>query len=233
MQAHTATASVLPADNSALRTAVLELLGGDVYFGFDASAHALEVTMTGGATRPIFERIIAHLKPRSIIEVGTWNGASALHMAKLMKQHCGGGTIACVDTWLGSHHELWTEPYRTQLHLKHGYPMQYFQFLANVVKSGQQDVILPVPMTASAAARYFVSKGLSADCIYIDASHEEEDVYADLTAYWPLLRTGGIFFGDDYSPRYPGCIRAVNRFAYEHSLYLTTEEKKWMVVKAA
>jgi hypothetical protein len=79
-----------------------------------------------------------------------------------------------------------------------GYPQVYFDFLANVVQHGFQDVIIPVPCTSVIAARVLASQGIVADLIYIDGSHNYDDVVADIRAYRPLLRSGGVMFGDDY-----------------------------------
>jgi hypothetical protein len=48
-----------------------------------------------------------------------------------------------------------------------------------------------------------------ADLIYIDGSHEYEDVISDIDSYLPLVRKGGIFFGDDYYG-WPGVAKAVD-----------------------
>lgn len=40
----------------------------------------------------------------------------------------------------------------------------------------------------------------SLDFIYIDADHRYEAVLADLSAWYPKLKPGGIFAGDDYGP---------------------------------
>ena len=37
-----------------------------------------------------------------------------------------------------------------------------------------------------------------ANLIYVDASHEEEDVYNDITQWYPHLAVGGIMCGDDW-----------------------------------
>lgn len=36
-----------------------------------------------------------------------------------------------------------------------------------------------------------------ADAIYVDAAHDTEAAYRDMVTYWPLLRPGGVMFGDD------------------------------------
>ncbi len=38
----------------------------------------------------------------------------------------------------------------------------------------------------------------SLDWIYIDAGHDYDNCLADLKAWWPKLRSGGFFTGDDY-----------------------------------
>ena len=48
---------------------------------------------------PIFATLIKRVKPRVIIEVGSWVGASAIHMAKLAGPEC---IMWCVDTFEGS-----------------------------------------------------------------------------------------------------------------------------------
>ena len=86
-------------------------------------------------------------------------------------------------------------------------------------------------MTSISAGELLAAYNVTADLIYIDAAHGEYEVYGDLTHYWPLVRPGGIMFGDDYYTTWHGVIKAVNRFAYEHSLPLETNGGKWFMVK--
>ena len=66
--------------------------------------------------------------------------------------------------------------------------------------------------------------------IYVDASHEEEDVYQDLCSYWEIVSDRGILFGDDYS--WDGVRLAVERFAKEEGRKVTFNADKWVLHKA-
>lgn len=164
--------------------------------GFDASAYPDDVR-GWGSDSPIFKEMIEQVRPRLIVEVGTWKGASALTMAQACDALDLDTRIVCVDTWLGAHEFIGVGGERDLL-LRHGWPMVYFQFLANVVKANQTRRIIPFPQTSLIAARYLAQHQIKADLIYIDGSHDEVDVAMDIRAYLPLLRTGGVLFGDDY-----------------------------------
>ena len=64
-----------------------------------------------------------------------------------------------------------------------------------------------------------------ADLIYLDGSHEEEDVYQDIVAWWDLVSRGGVLVGDDWS--WDGVRMAVSRFASENGLTITHRHDKW------
>jgi hypothetical protein len=201
------------------------------YEGFDFQSLPFDAHGWGGQSSA-FRELIALSKPRLIIEVGTWKGASALEMAAAIRDLGLPTRIICVDTWLGAL-EFWTDqkdPERyLSLQLRHGYPAVYYQFLANVCHKGFQEQIVPFPQTASTAALWFRSFGISADMIYVDASHEEEDVYQDLCNYWEVVSDGGILFGDDYS--WDGVRLAVHRFAKEEGREVTFVSDKWVLRK--
>ena len=48
------------------------------------------------------------------------------------------------------------------------------------------------------------------DIVYIDAAHEYEPVKADIDAWLPKVKVGGIICGDDYVAGWPGVVQAVN-----------------------
>ncbi len=56
-------------------------------------------------------------------------------------------------------------------------------------------------------------RGMKFDCVFLDADHSYEAAKADLEAWWPLVREGGVLCGHDYSNRYKHEVkRAVNEF---------------------
>jgi len=59
------------------------------------------------------------------------------------------------------------------------------------------------------AARGFIDDVL--DFVFLDAGHEYPDIEADIRAWWPKVRKGGILAGHDYGhPDFPGVAQAVN-----------------------
>ena len=56
----------------------------DPYRDLNDEASALDL-QGWGSNHPIFAQIIAKIRPALIIEVGTWKGASAVHMARVAK----------------------------------------------------------------------------------------------------------------------------------------------------
>ncbi len=200
-------------------------------------------------TTKTFEALIKVVQPTLIIEAGSWKGKSASVMAKFAKEldhFCG---IACVDTWLGareffthqrsvidnswfndfvSNPDFHKERY-DELKLKNGYPSVYYSFLANMMHEGIQDMVIPFPMPSTMGARYFKAADVVSEMIFIDASHEEEDVYNDLQAYYKLLAPDGVMFGDDIW--IDDVKKAVDRFCLNKYLKPVYTDAYWVVSK--
>jgi hypothetical protein len=204
---------------------------GNINFeGFEPLAQDLS---GWGGNSPIFNRLICELTPKTIIEVGTWKGQSAINMANSIKSLSLNSKIYCVDTWLGSI-EFWTHFNHTEdrdLLIKFGYPQIYYQFLSNVLHNNVQDIIIPVPMPSLTACKYFKTKGIFADLIYIDASHEEEDIYLDVVNYWEVLSSGGVIFGDDFSDDWPGIAKSIKRFSEKIKIEYEVFDYTWIIRK--
>ena len=185
-----------------------------------------------GSTAPIFEELITKIKPKHIIEVGTWKGASAIHMASLVKKHTLDCKITCVDTWLGAL-EFHLDPITPRdLKLVDGYPSVYYQFLYNIREKGHDDIITAFPNTSSIAAWYFKAKNIKADLIYVDGSHEYPDVISDIHSYLPLLNDGGVLFGDDHTKEWPGVVQAYKEACeIYHAIPVVIRNNYWVLQK--
>jgi len=193
----------------------------------------LKIDLQGwGSEHPVFQFVIETYKPQLIIEVGTWKGASLLHMAKLAERAGLDTQFICIDTWLGSNDVLWlSDEYRQSLLLEGGYPTMYRQFIRNILDNGISDRVFPLPMTSSAAYHLLKRLGVQPDMVYIDAGHKEEEVAIDLDNYFDILRPSGVMFGDDYMLEWPGVIAAVNKFVAKHSLPLLASPGKFVIRK--
>lgn len=72
----------------------------------------------------------------------------------------------------------------------------------------------------------------SLDWVYIDGDHTYEAVLADLEAYWPVVRPGGMVGGDDYrNPGWwdDGVTRAVDEFAKARRLDVTVIGTQFLI----
>lgn len=141
---------------------------------------------------PTFKRVIDEIKPSIICEVGSWKGASAIHMASVSSAH-----VYCVDTWLGGIDHLMSPAELDHIPKKHGYPQMYFQFLTNVKLSGFQNRIIPIPNTSTNGMKYLAKNNITPQLMYIDASHEAEDVAQDIRTARRLFPKCALL-GDDW-----------------------------------
>jgi hypothetical protein len=110
------------------------------------------------------EACIKKIKPKTVIEVGSWLGLSTRFIAERLPQK---SKLYAVDTWRGSPGE--------ELHMQDPRLPHLFQlFLSNVRHARLTDVIVPIRMDSLEASEEL---NVHADMIYIDASHETESVY--------------------------------------------------------
>jgi len=166
------------------------------------------------------EEIIQRIKPKVVVEIGTWLGCSAIFMAKRLPE---GAVLYAVDTWEGS-----IEHHRNQV-WKEMLPTLYRQFLSNVIHQPNKltDVIVPIKKTSLQAAKQF---NKSIDLIYIDGSHEDDDVYNDIMAWYPKIAKEGVCCGDDYKGWYP-VKKGVDRAAAKLGVTVKHEGYFWWFVR--
>lgn len=169
------------------------------------------------------EKLIDSRNVKTVIEVGCWLGKSTRHIASLLPPD---GKVFAIDHWNGS-----IEHQPGQSHHHPCLNNLYDHFLSNVIHAGLTDKIVPIRMNSLDAAKMLLASITSEthfDLIYIDASHDYESVYADLKAWYPLVKGQGILCGDDWG--HEPIIRAVNQFALEEGLSIDVSESCWCLI---
>jgi SAM-dependent methyltransferase len=132
------------------------------------------------------------------VEVGVWKGRSASFMAVEINNSKKHIKFDCIDTWEGSvEHQEYDIIVNKKL---------YDLFLEKI--EPVKDIINPIKMSSLDAVNLYEDKSL--DFVFIDASHEYEDVKKDILAWLPKVKVGGILAGHDYSQMWDGVVKAVD-----------------------
>lgn len=151
---------------------------------------------------PEFYKYIEQVKPKLIVEVGTWFGGSARHIATLAKDFNKEVEIVCIDTFLGSVEHWVAHEWLKPGMFRNGRPVIYEQFISNVIHLNLQKTITPFPIDSVNGALTLLRYNIKADLIYIDGGHEYESVSQDIKLYSNIVRPGGVMIMDDshYEP---------------------------------
>lgn len=134
------------------------------------------------------------------VEIGCFLGRSACCFGDLIRASGKRVTVLCVDVWPaqydfrdGKGGGLLVEA-----------PAETFK--ANVRQAGLTTILVPIHAPSTWAAT-FVRDNLAA--VFIDGDHEYASCAADIAAWLPKVRSGGILAGHDFSDSFPGVEKAV------------------------
>jgi predicted O-methyltransferase YrrM len=164
-----------------------------------------------GSNHGIFRQAIKSLRPVTIVELGTWKGASAIHMAGLCKEYGIAAQILCVDNFIGFPSFYFRkEQAHKEFKIKGGFPRLYWTFMKNVVTAGHQDIITPLVMQTENAVQVCKAKNIKADLIYVDGDHSYAGCKKDLALFDSVLAEDGVFLCDDY--QWEGAKQAIDEY---------------------
>ena len=152
------------------------------------------------------------------VELGSWTGRSAAYCVVELINQNKLGAFYCVDTWKGE--------------AAIAYDPATVQDLKKIFRQNLKPVLKHITMLSMIswnAARRFQDN--SVDFCYVDAGHSYEAVTNDLTAWWPKLRPGSMFGGDDYTKGYPGVQQAVWDFFGPRDIKVRRAGRCWLVTK--
>lgn len=149
-------------------------------------------------------------RPKVVVELGSWLGASAIAMARSVRRW--GGTVTCVDTWAGELNDDGGSPAGKS-------PLMILSCARAMVEAGVSANVRLVPAPTLEAAYWWTQP---IDFLYVDADHSYKGTLHDLKLWVPHVTRGGLIAGDDYDhPRYPGVKAAWDEFEIDRGLTLT------------
>ena len=164
-------------------------------------------------------------RPRAGCEVGVWQGVNAEGLLRRFRRLY----LTMVDPYKATDEEYQGRQVLTQTALDDAWQ----QALARTQFAHNRRHLLLMPSTV-AAGRVLDD---SQDFVFLDGLHDYDNVVADLLAWWPKVRGGGLFAGHDYGNQNNrlgifGVDRAVNEFADERGLAVGVADAHiWWVVK--
>ncbi len=150
-------------------------------------------------------------RPVRVLEIGSWEGRSTVFLLR----HLPMASVTAVDTWEGSREHI-GDPRLTRIEEL---------FDANVARYGARLI-----KVKSTSADFFRLHAACApfDFIYVDGSHDADDVMADALGAFALLVPGGILVFDDYVwNRHPDPSR---RPAAAINAFLTTVRDRYRIL---
>lgn len=123
------------------------------------------------------------------LEVGSWTGDTTLIWAAAAQRQ--NGKVYCVDWWLGNDD--------TELHRTAREHDVFAEFWTRIQAAGLTDTVVPIRCRSDVAAE--ILRPGTFDLVFIDADHRYESVAADIAAFKPLVRNGGLLCGHDCEGR--------------------------------
>ena len=143
-----------------------------------------------------WEFIFDRIRPCRVLEVGSYEGASACFS---ITKVCSTGDpleIHCIDTWKGGveNDPAQMASVESRFHSNTRKAIGQVEGKVDMVVHKEKSVLALSSLLGNGCSEYF-------DFIYIDGSHMACDVLSDAALSFELLRHGGILAFDDYAWR--------------------------------
>lgn len=149
---------------------------------------------------PVYQHMVAEAEDgMHFVEVGAWKGRSSAFMAVEIANSGKQIKFDCVDTWKGDPNE---QGHMEDYHVKTDTLFEHFIENMKPVEGYYN----PIRATSLEASKLYEDNSL--DFVFIDAAHDYDNVKADLAAWFPKVKEGGILAGHDWG--HPPVARAVS-----------------------
>ena len=166
--------------------------------------------------------LIRFYNPKGIgIEIGVLRG----DFSEFILENCKDLQLYLLDCWTSQDNQIYKDVNNVE---EYQHYLNFFYTLVNLKKHFKRCKI--IKEFSDIAVNFFPNNFF--DFIYIDANHSAEAVFEDLNIWYPKLKSGGLFAGDDYVPTC-GVINAVDKFAEKYNIKIlnTGEHSNWYFIK--
>jgi predicted O-methyltransferase YrrM len=140
----------------------------------------------------LWEKTIEVLKPRKVLEIGSFEGRATTFIAEQAGEH-NPVEIYCIDTWQGGVEHAGIDFDAVQARFDRNCELAT-QKAKNPVK-----IFKVVDISAIGMAKLMSSGITEFDLVYIDGSHIASDVFLDAAMGFYLTRVGGVIVFDDFT----------------------------------
>jgi predicted O-methyltransferase YrrM len=125
-----------------------------------------------------------------IVEIGSYKGRSAVAIGSALAER-GRGMLFAVDPHAPTGKASYT--------IEHGDQDTYAEFNANIARAGVATFVTSIRATSKEARDRY--DGRAIDMLFVDGSHDYDDVLVDIDTWAPLLAENAIVaFNDTYAP---------------------------------
>jgi hypothetical protein len=170
----------------------------------------------------VYDQAVAEAREGdTLVEVGSYLGKSTAYMAQKIRESGKTVNFFAVDAWPETDWQAYLfrtddppSPQIGETEMRYWTDSLHLAFLRAMLQCGvwhpvDRHTVRPVWSTSPSAAKYFDAKSLS--FVFIDADHSYESVKADIAAWLPKVRAGGLIAGHDYGiDLWPGVKQAVD-----------------------
>jgi predicted O-methyltransferase YrrM len=135
-------------------------------------------------------------RPKIVVEIGVFGGASVIPMAMALKA-MGDGKVYAIDPWETQESVIGMEDANYEWWKNLNHEDIYIGFVKALIQNELTKECIPIRFTSEQAAPFFKE----IDMIHIDGNHSEEKSWLDVELYFDKVRSGGIVVFDDISWR--------------------------------
>lgn len=153
------------------------------------------------------------------VEIGVWKGKSISYFAVESLKKNKKGTIYAVDHWLGSkEHQKNSWAYDP---LTESPEALYKEYCKNI--DPIRNYIIDIKNSSEQASKNFTNNSI--DAMFIDASHDYDNVCKDIESWLPKLKLNGIMSGHDYN--WKKVKKAVDHCAKKYGFKIKQDRSVW------